>query len=271
MKRGKFISAALSFVAFGMIWILWGHCLRGGSGERGQLTLYCAATFRKPVEQVATAFRKQLGEDLAIRFGGSGELAAQLAIAGGDLFLPADESYLDLLDERGLLGARIPLCELFPGIIVPIGNPRRIDGIDGLASRGVRVALCDRSAAIGLHMDRWLGRDERWRRVVAGSVVSMGTVTEVAQAVSLGVVDAGVVWDVVARQFEGIDFVKFNEPGLPPALGSIGVLKSSVEKEAAVRCFLDLLTRRRDQGDLFAGCGRERSSLHGAVTSLISR
>lgn len=251
MKRAKIILPAFFGLVLLLFWAIWHHGMRGQSANRHGLMVYCAAAFQEPFAEVVKEYRSQTGEEVAVRFGGSGSMLAQLELAGGDLYLPADESYLEPLQERGLLRGRIPLCDLWAGIAVAAGNPRNIVGVEDLARQSVRVALCDRSAAIGLHLERCLGEDARWRRVAAKAVVTMGTVTEVAQAVSLGVVDAGVVWDVVAQQFEAVDFIKLDEAGLFSAHAAAGVLESPVSNESAVRRFLEFLAQPEGGGGIF--------------------
>lgn len=232
---------------------LWQRQISRDDG--GAVLLYCAAGLQAPITEAVAAFKESSGERVELRFGGSGSLAAQLELAGGDLYLPADSSYLDSFEARGMLSSRLSLCNLSAGIAVAHGNPAQIFTVEDLSRQGLRIALCNQSAAIGLHLEKHLGSDPRWRMAVSSAVVSMGTVTEVAQAVALGVVDAGIVWDAVADQFQEIDFVALDDEALlPTAQAVIGVLAASKNHEQAHR-FAAFLNNSEGGGRIFREAG----------------
>ncbi|MCU0873189.1 MAG: substrate-binding domain-containing protein, partial [Pirellulaceae bacterium] len=73
----------------------------GGPGEASparQLSLYCAAGLRFPVEQLAQQYEGEYGIRVEIQFGGSDTLLNQIEVNKfdtGDLYLAADDWYTD--------------------------------------------------------------------------------------------------------------------------------------------------------------------------------
>src|SRR5262249_34639972 len=65
-----------------------------------RLMLFCAAGIRAPVAEVAAEYEKAFGVEVHIQYGGSETLLAKLAELKNtnrvDLYLPADDSYLDM-------------------------------------------------------------------------------------------------------------------------------------------------------------------------------
>ena len=88
-------------------------------------------------------------------------------------------------------------------IAVKNGNPLGIRTIDDLARPDVRAALANPEAAsIGRVVKATLG--ERWRQLADKATVMKPTVTEIATDLSLGAVDAAIVWDAIVPQFPGL-------------------------------------------------------------------
>ena len=97
------------------------------------LTLFCAAGVQAPMEKIREAYEAEVGVKLRIQYGGSGTLLSNLQVARtGDLYLAADDSYLDIARKKGLLAESIPIATQRPVIAVALGNPREIASLDDL-------------------------------------------------------------------------------------------------------------------------------------------
>ena len=80
--------------------------LRGGSGSRadGAITLYCAAGIKKPIKATIDQYAEEYGIAVDVQYGGSGTLLSSIEVSGkGDLYLAADDSYIKLAREKGLV------------------------------------------------------------------------------------------------------------------------------------------------------------------------
>src|SRR5215204_6390781 len=71
------------------------------SNPQQPLVVYCAASNKSVLEAIRGDYEKAFGTELQIQYGASQTLLAALEVAGaGDLYLPADDSYLKLARER---------------------------------------------------------------------------------------------------------------------------------------------------------------------------
>lgn len=108
-----FIALGLSlFAAVGIVISLvrssppWSDSRLGESreGER-EVQLYVASSNRAVLEEICQLYEAKTGNRVVMHFGVSQTLLAQLEIARtGGLFLPADDSYLRIATEKGLVG-----------------------------------------------------------------------------------------------------------------------------------------------------------------------
>src|SRR5262245_26888615 len=86
---------------------------RGGDTPNEPLRIYCAAGIRPPVEEVARAYQQECGGSVEILPGPSEALLAQAeASQSGDLYLPADESFIRKGRERKQLQEVLPLASM---------------------------------------------------------------------------------------------------------------------------------------------------------------
>src|SRR4051794_21191909 len=81
----------------------------------GSLLVYCAAGIRAPVEAVAKEYEAAYGVPIQLQYGGSQTLLAALELARrGDLYIPADDSYLKAARDKGLIDETLPLARMTP-------------------------------------------------------------------------------------------------------------------------------------------------------------
>jgi molybdate transport system substrate-binding protein len=200
-----------------------------------RLTVFCAAGLKKPVEEAALAFERETGVAVALQYGGTGTLLSQLAIArAGDLFIAADEGALGDARRRDLVREVFPLVRQTPVIAVREGNPLGIRAIDDLARPDVRTALANPEAAsIGRVVKTTLG--ERWHHLAEKAAVMKPTVTEIATDLSLGAVDAAIVWDAIVPQFPGLESIPVPEFEAKPENASACVITSCAQPRLALR------------------------------------
>ena len=85
------------------------------SGSSDGLFLYCAAGMRLPVEQIVADYEEEYGVAVQLQYGGSNTLLSQIELAKtGDLYLAADDSYMELAREKGLTQEILPLSVMHP-------------------------------------------------------------------------------------------------------------------------------------------------------------
>ncbi len=212
------------------------------------LTVFCAASLRAPVEAAAKEYEKEFGTRIHLFYGGSHTLLANLEVSRtGDLYIPADHSYVEMARDKALLQQIHPLAEMTPMLAVMKDNPKHIRSLADLARPGVKLSQANPdAAAIGKVVRAALQRRGRWDDLAARTTVFKGTVNDAANDVVLGAVDAAFVWDAMAGQYPALQFIALPELENASASVSAVVLTSSRRMKDSIR-FASYL-RTRDKG-----------------------
>lgn len=203
------------------------------------LVIYCAASNKSVLEAIRRDYERDFKTPLQIQYGPSQTLLASLEVSGtGDLYLPADDSYLALARERKLLSMEspiFPLAKMQAVAAVAKGNPKRIARLDDLIRDDVRLAQASPdSAAIGKLTRDTLTASGQWDKLQARTTVFKTTVNEVANDVKVGAVDAGIVFDAVLNDYDTLEAVALPELADVNANVAVGVLKSSAQPRRAL-------------------------------------
>src|ERR1700761_6046886 len=113
------------------------------------VTVFGAASLADALKEISANYEKQSGKQVAVSLAASSALARQIEASGGaDVFISADEDWMDYLGEKGLLAAGTR-SELLGNRLVLVG-PRGVapiairPGFDlkGLL-KGGRLAIAD--------------------------------------------------------------------------------------------------------------------------------
>ena len=218
------------------------------------LTVYCAANLKKPVEALAREYEKESGVQVSLQYGGTGTLLSQIQVAKkGDLFIAADEGSMRDAQTKNLVREVSPLVVQHPVLAVGKGNPKGIHSLQDLTKPEVKYALPNADAAsIGRVSRSLLGA--AWEGLMAKAVVVKPTVTDVAADVKLGAVDAGIVWDSTVPMFQPLEAVEIPELTKHRENASAGVLIASEQAGEAKR-FVHYLTAPNKGGALFKQMG----------------
>lgn len=223
----------------------------GSSSSGGELLMYCAAGMRVPVEKIAAQYEQEYGVPVNLQYGGSNTLLSQIEVAKtGDIYLAADESYMEMATERGLLNETFPIAKMRLVIAVKQGNPKGIKSVDDLLRDDVKTALGNPDqAAIGKSTRSLLQASQQWDKLqahVTETGVFKPTVPEVANDVKLGAVDAGIIWDTTVAQYPELEAVRVPELDAGEVDVTVGVLESCQQPTQALK-FLRYLTAK-DKG-----------------------
>ncbi len=211
------------------------------------LVVFCAAGIRAPVEAAAREYEREYGTPIQLQFGGSGTLLNNLRVAQrGDLFIAADSSFVDLARSNNLIDEVLPLARMTAVIGVPKGNPRQVSGISSLLQPGVRVALPNPDATASGSLTRSaLSQAGTWDALSTRALVFKPTVTDVANDIKIGSVDAGILWDATVRQYPELEAVPAAELVPHPSHVSVCVLRSCDQPTDALRFARYLAARDR--------------------------
>lgn len=113
---------------------LLGFALPAHAQTRAEVTVFAAASLTNALEEAVRVLAQQGGAKVKPSFAASSTLAKQIESgAQAQIFLSADEPWMDYLDKRGLLaaGTRRPLLGNRLVLVVPADRPMRVDVAPG--------------------------------------------------------------------------------------------------------------------------------------------
>jgi molybdate transport system substrate-binding protein len=246
----------LLFLCMAALWPWTGAACRKSTPltEKPALVVYCAAGIRKPLEAVAAAFEAECGTPIRFQFGGSGTLLSQLRVAReGDLFIAADTETMQTASGSGLTQEVLPFAMQTPVVCVRTGNPKGVASFEDLFRADLKLALTNpETASIGKAVRTAAGA--RWEQLAGAVTVMKPTVTEIAADLSLGAVDAAILWDALPSQFSGIEAVHLPELDARREPASAGILASSTQPAEALK-FARFLAAPEKGGELLKSAG----------------
>lgn len=203
----------------------------------GSLVFFCAAGIKPPVEAAARRYQEECDIAVQIQYGGSGTLLSNIRVASrGDLYLAADNSYMDIARDYGLVAETIPLARMRPVIAVRKGNPKAIAAIDDLMRDDVAAAIANPdAAAIGNVTRKVLVEKKLWLEFKNKLKVLKPTVTDIANDIRLGAIDAGIIWDATAAQYPDLEAIHDPAFGDVEQTITVGILTASRNPADALR------------------------------------
>ena len=218
-----------------LAWLLWPQGPNSAKAN-SPLVLYCAAGIKAPVESAVKEYKKLTGRDVQVQFGGSQTLLANMEVSHrGDVYIPADDSYLKIGREKNLLAETIRLARMRLALAVRKGNPKQIRAIEDLLKPDVRLVQGDPEATAIGHVTREALRGSgQWDAVQKQTAVYKLTVNDVANDLKIGAVDAGFIWDAVLKDYPELEMVPLPNLTNAQAAISIAVLRSSLQPAAAL-------------------------------------
>lgn len=251
MKTAAALWLALSAAVLSLLWLnSRGH----HSADNAALTVYCAAGLKQPVSAIAEEYRRETGIEVRLQYGNTGSMLSAIRVAQrGDLFIAADDAAVADARKFDAIREVIPLVTQRPVIAVRAGNPKSIRSLADLERGDVRLAIADPNAAAVSRTAR-AALGERWTRMVERAAVTKPTVTEIAADLSLGSVDAAILWDSTVPQFQGIEAIEVAEWSSRAESASAAALAACVQPAAALR-FARYLAAPEKGGAVFAKHG----------------
>ena len=235
------ILASLAVLSLLIASLFYGEQKAGPSSQkpgenRSPLVVYCAASNKSVMEAIRAQYEQQYEVPLQIQYGPSQTLLASIEVSGtGDLYLPADDSYLAMARERDLLEHEFPLATMQGVVAVPKGNPKQIEKLEDLLRDDVRLAQASpEGAAIGKLTREALSASGQWDALHARTTVYTTTVNEVANNVKVRAVDAGIVFDAVLHDYPTLEGIAVAELAPVTARVAVAIVKKSRQPEQAL-------------------------------------
>lgn len=200
------------------------------------LLLFCAASNRAVIEDICADYLAEFGREVDVQYGPSQTLLSSLEVTEtGDVFLPADDSYIDMALESKLIDEVLPLATMKPVVGVRKGNPKKINTLADLSRKDVRlIQASPDAAAIGMLTRKSLTELGLWTTLEAATTAYRSTVNDVANDLVVDAADAGILYDVLLPLYPGLDGVVIPELAGAAADVSIAVAKATRRPQAAL-------------------------------------
>ena len=169
------------------------------SASAGEITVFAAASLTNAFTALKADFeRLHPGDVIKLDFAASGALLGRMdAGATCDVFASADRDTMTMAVDRGRVDAatRLVIAGNTLVLVVPAGNPARVQGIESLSQGGVRrVGVGNpESVPAGRYAKRGLQQKALWFALTS-KLVYYPSVRHVLAAVEHGDVDAGFVY-----------------------------------------------------------------------------
>lgn len=166
------------------------------------IVVFAGSASQPPLEEAAQEFESRSGVPVILHLGGSGAMLSQILLTGqGDIYIPGSPDYMQkAIDFNLIAGEEIVIAYLVPAILVPQGNPQRINSLRDLIRPGLRIGIADpESVCVGLYAVEIFQLNnmiETIRPNLRGQVESCA---KAAAMLPLGTVDAIMGW----REFAG--------------------------------------------------------------------
>lgn len=207
-----------------------------GEKEMEPLVVFCAASNRAVMESIRTQYEKEYHRPIQIQYGASQTLLSAIEVSGtGDIYLPADDSFIELGTSKGLISEVFPLASMNGVIAVRRGNPKNIKDFSDLLQPEIRLVQASTEAsAIGKKTKSVLSEEQRWAPLENATIAFRTTVTDVANDLVVQSADAGIVYDAILKSYPDLESIQLPELKGIVSRVSLGVISSSTQPQASL-------------------------------------
>ncbi len=203
-----------------------------------RLNILAAVSLRPYVEEVADEFERTHGIIIVERhYGASEDLMTRIQFQPehetADIYLPADDSYIEKARQKGWVKNTVPLATMKAVVMLGEGENKIQDWPTLLEHR---ISLANENAAIGQLTREHLKKTGDWAKLEP-KLVGVLNVAEAANAVKIGVLPAAIVWEPVAKNYPNLRRLELPElKGIEAKIVAAGLTKKTLTQK-----FLDAL------------------------------
>jgi ABC-type molybdate transport system substrate-binding protein len=212
------------------------------------IIVFCAASNRAVIEVIRADYEQEFQRSVQVQYGPSQTLLSSVEVSRtGDLFLPADDSYLEIGREKHLIAEKLSLATMHAVVAVPKGNPRGIASLADLLKSDVRLVQANPdAAAIGKLTRATLQTTSQWELLDKATTAYRTTVSDVANDLVVGAADAGIVYDAVLHSYPQLEAVQIAE--LESAVSAVGIGVITSSKQPAIALHFARFVAAKDRG-----------------------
>lgn len=211
------------------------------NGNNRELVIFAAASLTDAMTEMAERYEGQNPDTkLLLNFASSSQLAAQLREGvPADVFASANENQMQLAirhDRVDPADMRMFVANKLT-IVVPVGNPARIDALEDLGNPGVTLLLAVEGVPVREYADQIIRNLPALlqSQIYANLVSEESSVRQVATKIALGEADAGIVYasDITADIADRVEQVEIPVSMNILASYPIAVIDDSQQKALA--------------------------------------
>lgn len=187
------------------------------------LVVYCAASNRVVMEAIRADFERDTGIAVQVQYGASQTLLSSLELSReGDLYLPADDSYLNDAQEHGLIDRVYPLAQMHVVAVSRRDRALKFASLEELLGQRLRIVQAlPEAAAVGKLTRSVLETSHLWESLADATESFKSNVNEVANDVQLGAADVGFIFDAMLKNYPELEATRL--PELESAVATIAV------------------------------------------------
>ncbi len=208
----------------------------GSRPSNDAIMVFCAASNRGVMQQVASDYFAETGRRVVVQYSASQTLLGAIEISRtGDLYLPADSSYIELAREKELVLESMVVARQTPVLVVEKESTLNVDSLQALLASNARIVLANPEvAAVGRATQLALADSGLWEQLREQTTALRPMVTDVANDVLIGAADAGIIYDSLLHNYP--DLRPIRVPELEDAFCevSVCVLKHSRKPQIAL-------------------------------------
>lgn len=215
------------------------------------VVVFAGSASQPPLEEAAKAFEEKTKIPVVLHQGGSGAILSQIRLTGqGDLYIPGSPDYMEKALAFNLVAATpTTIAYLVPALIVAKGNPLKIQRLDDLKRKDLRIGLADPDGVcVGLYAVEILhsnGLLETVRPNLTGMVESCA---KAASMITLNQVDVVIGWrEFAAWRPDAMDAILLEQAQIPRLAYIPAALLVGAKNPQGAEAFLAYLTSREGQ------------------------
>jgi molybdate transport system substrate-binding protein len=226
-----------------------------GSAGPEPARMFAAVSTREALEELAANYEQARGVRVVLSFGPSSELARQIEQgAPADLFLSADEAWVEFLAGKGLIAQQTLLLTNQLVVVVPAATKLELKTLHDLVDPRVhRLALAGPAVPAGRYARQAFRKAGLWEKVEE-RILSGGDVRAALTYVARGEAEAGVVYLTDTNGMASVREAFRVPPDLHAPIRYPLALLRQGETDGAVAGFYDYLRSPRAQA-VFARLG----------------
>lgn len=174
------------------------------NAAKTEVHVFLAASMTKPAKVLADKFNADNPEmEMLLNIGSSGELLSKIAVSGmGDIFIPASDAFLAQAEEKQVVASSRPFLKQWPVFCLSKSGVATIKTFDDLAKPGLKIVLGNpKTTALGqtwAEIEKLLPIDQA-AAIRANMTLEAAQANQIAQYINTDVVDAGLLFDSIAK------------------------------------------------------------------------